>query len=46
MTGQMTTILAHQARCAALGFLPSPLDGIDGRRSRAAFEAGFASHRA
>ena len=46
MTAKMTTILARQARCAALGFWPGPLDGIDGRRTRAAFEAAFASQRA
>lgn len=43
MTTKMTTILVRQARCAALGFWPGPLDGIDGRRTRAAFETAFAS---
>ena len=46
MTAKMTTILARQARCAALGFWPGPIDGIDGRRIRAAFEAAVALQRA
>lgn len=46
MTAKMTTILARQARCAALGFWPGPIDGVDGRRTRAALEAAFASQRA
>ena len=46
MTARMTAIRARQARCAALGFWPGPIDGIDGRRTRAAFEAATAAQRA
>ena len=46
MTATMTAIRARQARCAALGFWPGPIDGVDGRRTRAAFEAATAAQRA
>lgn len=35
-----------QARCAALGFWPGPIDGVEGRRTRAAYAAAVASQRA
>ncbi|MDO5621900.1 MAG: N-acetylmuramoyl-L-alanine amidase [Paracoccus sp. (in: a-proteobacteria)] len=46
MTGKMTAIRARQARCAALGFWPGPIDGLDGPRTRAAFAAVQASQQA
>ena len=39
-------IRARQARCAALGFWPGPIDGIDGRRTREAYAAAVAAQRA
>lgn len=39
-------IRARQARCAALGFWPGPLDGIIGPRTREAEAAALASQRA
>lgn len=36
-------IRSLQARCAALGFWPGPIDGIYGKRSRAAYEAAEAA---
>jgi hypothetical protein len=38
-------IRARQARCAALGFWPGPIDGKDGRRTQAAYAAAVASQR-
>jgi hypothetical protein len=37
---------AQQARCAALGFWPGPIDGIWGRRSQTAYDAAVAAQRA
>ncbi|WP_111560205.1 peptidoglycan-binding domain-containing protein [Paracoccus sediminilitoris] len=39
-------IRARQARCAALGFWPGPIDGIDGPRTRAAYAAACAAQAA
>jgi hypothetical protein len=39
-------IRARQARCAALGFWPGPIDGVEGRRTREAYAAAVASQRA
>jgi hypothetical protein len=39
-------IRLRQARCAALGFWPGPIDGKWGGRSQAAFDAAVASQRA
>lgn len=46
MTAKMTAMRARQARCAALGFWPGPIDGIDGPRTRAAFAAATAAQGA
>lgn len=45
MSAVMTTIRARQARCAALGFWPGPIDGIDGNRTRAAYKAAVEAQR-
>lgn len=45
MTAKMTAVRARQARCAALGYWPGPIDGIDGPRTRAAYGAAVASQR-
>ncbi|MFD2439715.1 peptidoglycan-binding protein [Paracoccus kondratievae] len=39
MTAVMNAVRARQARCAALGFWPGPIDGIDGPRTRLAYAA-------
>ncbi|WP_108500544.1 N-acetylmuramoyl-L-alanine amidase [Paracoccus indicus] len=39
-------IRARQARCAALGFWPGPIDGIDGPRTRSAYAAACAAQAA
>jgi peptidoglycan hydrolase-like protein with peptidoglycan-binding domain len=39
-------IRTRQARCAALGFWPGPIDGKDGPRTRAADSAAVASQKA
>ncbi|MBK4217032.1 N-acetylmuramoyl-L-alanine amidase [Paracoccus caeni] len=46
MTAVMNAVRAQQARCAALGFWPGPIDGIDGPRTRAAYAAAVASQKA
>lgn len=46
MTARRAAIRAREARCPALGFWPGRIDGIGGRRTRAAFEAATAAHRA
>lgn len=46
MTAVMNAVRARQARCAALGFWPGPIDGVDGPRTRAAFEAARAAQHA
>ncbi len=46
MTAVMNAVRARQARCAALGFWPGPIDGIDGPRTRAAYAAATAAQRA
>lgn len=45
MTAVMTALRAQQARCAALGFWPGPIDGIDGPRTRSAYAAAVASQK-
>ncbi|MFD1481587.1 N-acetylmuramoyl-L-alanine amidase [Paracoccus nototheniae] len=42
----MNAVRARQARCAALGFNPGPIDGADGPRTQAAFAAATAAQRA
>lgn len=42
----MTAIRAQQARCAALGFSPGAIDGLDGPRTRAALAEATAAQRA
>lgn len=37
---------AKQARCAALGFWPGPIDGVDGKRTQAAHSAAVAAQKA
>lgn len=37
---------AKQARCAALGFWPGPIDGVDGKRTQAAYLAAVAAQKA
>jgi hypothetical protein len=39
-------VRARQARCAALGFWPGPIDGIEGSRTRSAESAARASQAA
>ena len=39
-------IRAKQARCAALGFWPGPIDGVDGKRTQAAYSAAVAAQKA
>jgi hypothetical protein len=39
-------IRARQARCAALGFWPGPIDGQDGPRTRAAYAAAVEAQKA
>lgn len=39
-------IRAKQARCAALGFWPGPIDGKDGKRTQAAYSAAVAAQKA
>jgi hypothetical protein len=39
-------IRTRQARCAALGFWPGPIDGINGPRTQAAYEAAVTSQEA
>ena len=39
-------IRAKQARCAALGYWPGPIDGIDGKRTQAAYSAAVAAQKA
>lgn len=39
-------VRAQQARCAALGYWPGPIDGEMGKRTRAALDAAAASQRA
>lgn len=46
MTAVMNAVRARQARCAALGFWPGPIDGIDGPRTRAAHAAAIEAQRA
>lgn len=46
MTAVMNTVRAQQARCAALGFWPGPIDGLEGPRTRAAYAAAVASQKA
>lgn len=46
MTAVMNAVRARQARCAALGFWPGPIDGIDGPRTRAAYAAAIEAQRA
>lgn len=46
MTAIMNAVRAQQARCAALGFWPGPIDGIDGPRTRAAYGAALAAQTA
>ncbi len=46
MTAVMNAVRARQARCAALGFWPGPIDGIDGARTRAAFAEATVAQRA
>ncbi|WP_234463977.1 peptidoglycan recognition protein family protein [Paracoccus caeni] len=46
MTAVMNAVRAQQARCAALGFWPGPIDGIDGPRTRAAYAAAVAAQKA
>ncbi|AGT09964.1 peptidoglycan recognition protein family protein [Paracoccus aminophilus] len=46
MTAVMNAVRARQARCAALGFWPGPIDGIDGSRTRAAYAAALAAQKA
>lgn len=45
MASVMTQIRARQARCAALGFWPGPIDGKDGPRTRAAYAAAIEAQR-
>lgn len=46
MAAVMNAVRARQARCAALGFWPGPIDGIDGKRTRAAYKAACAAQEA
>lgn len=46
MTAVMNAARAVQARCAALGFWPGPIDGVIGARTRAAQDAARASQAA
>lgn len=39
------SVTVLQARCAALGFWPGPIDGIMGQRSRAAYVAAMSSQQ-
>jgi len=39
-------VRAMQARCAALGFWPGPIDGVDGKRTQAAFAAATVAQKA
>lgn len=39
-------VLTRQARCAALGFSPGAIDGVDGPKTRAAYAAAVASQKA
>lgn len=39
-------VLTRQARCAALGFSPGAIDGLDGPKTRAAYAAAVASQKA
>lgn len=39
-------IRSRQSRCAALGFWPGPIDGLDGKRTQTAYAAAVASQRA
>jgi len=39
-------VRSKQARCAALGFWPGPIDGLDGTRTQGAVAAAFASQNA
>ncbi|AGT09093.1 peptidoglycan recognition protein family protein [Paracoccus aminophilus] len=45
MTAVMNAVRARQARCAALGFWPGPIDGIDGNRTRAAYAAALTAQK-
>jgi peptidoglycan hydrolase-like protein with peptidoglycan-binding domain len=38
-------VRAMQARCAALGFWPGPIDGVDGKRTQAAYSAAVSAQR-
>lgn len=40
------SIISRQARCAALGFHPGVIDGVDGPKTRAAYAAAVASQKA
>lgn len=42
----MTAIRAQQARCAALGFSPGSIDGVDGPKTRLAYTLATAAQRA